>query len=66
VTLECVEKLIKKDMLDPVSGEQLSDRDIIPMQRVRREPIGILLHVLNNTRCLVLVVWRRGQRRRVH
>lgn len=36
VTLECVEKLIKKDMMDPVSGDKLSDRDIIPMQRVRR------------------------------
>uniref|UniRef100_G3NLV5 Nitric oxide synthase-interacting protein n=1 Tax=Gasterosteus aculeatus TaxID=69293 RepID=G3NLV5_GASAC len=33
VTLECVEKLIKKDMMDPVSGDKLSDRDIIPMQR---------------------------------
>ncbi|KAK9535874.1 hypothetical protein VZT92_008228 [Zoarces viviparus] len=33
VTLECVEKLIKKDMIDPVSGDKLSDRDIIPMQR---------------------------------
>ncbi|XP_054463075.1 nitric oxide synthase-interacting protein [Anoplopoma fimbria] len=33
VTQECVEKLIKKDMIDPVSGDKLSDRDIIPMQR---------------------------------
>lgn len=33
VTQECVDKLIKKDMLDPVSGEQLKDTDIIPLQR---------------------------------
>ncbi|EFB23936.1 hypothetical protein PANDA_006268, partial [Ailuropoda melanoleuca] len=29
VTLECVEKLIRKDMVDPVNGEKLTDRDII-------------------------------------
>lgn len=34
VTQECVEKLIKKDMIDPVSGDKLSDKDIIPLQRV--------------------------------
>ncbi|KAM9780530.1 nitric oxide synthase-interacting protein [Neosynchiropus ocellatus] len=33
VTQECVEKLIKKDMIDPVTGEQLTDRDIVPLQR---------------------------------
>ncbi|XP_071357564.1 nitric oxide synthase-interacting protein isoform X2 [Trachinotus anak] len=33
VTQECVEKLIKKDMMDPVTGDKLSDRDIIPLQR---------------------------------
>lgn len=34
VTQECVEKLIKKDMIDPVTGDKLSDKDIIPLQRV--------------------------------
>ena len=34
VTLECVEKLIRKDMVDPVNGEKLTDRDIIVLQRV--------------------------------
>lgn len=34
VTQECVEKLIKKDMIDPVTGEKLSDKDIIFLQRV--------------------------------
>lgn len=33
VTLECVEKLIKKDMMDPISGDKLADKDIIPLQR---------------------------------
>ncbi|XP_069407331.1 nitric oxide synthase-interacting protein [Ovis canadensis] len=33
VTLECVEKLIRKDMVDPVTGEKLADRDIIVLQR---------------------------------
>ncbi|XP_040833909.1 nitric oxide synthase-interacting protein isoform X2 [Ochotona curzoniae] len=33
VTLECVEKLIRKDMVDPVSGQQLTERDIIVLQR---------------------------------
>uniref|UniRef100_A0A8C9YTV8 Nitric oxide synthase-interacting protein n=1 Tax=Sander lucioperca TaxID=283035 RepID=A0A8C9YTV8_SANLU len=33
VTQECVDKLIKKDMIDPMTGDKLSDRDIIPLQR---------------------------------
>ncbi|XP_054861191.1 nitric oxide synthase-interacting protein [Amphiprion ocellaris] len=33
VTQECVEKLIRKDMTDPETGDQLTDRDIIPLQR---------------------------------
>ncbi len=35
VTMECVEKLIKKnDMLCPLSGKKLKDSDIIPIVRV--------------------------------
>lgn len=34
VTQECVEKLIKNDMIDPVTGDTLSDKDIVPLQRV--------------------------------
>lgn len=34
VTLECVEKLIRKDMVDPVNGDTLTERDIIVLQRV--------------------------------
>lgn len=33
VTQECVEKLIRKDMMDPVTGDKLTDKDIIPLQR---------------------------------
>lgn len=33
VTLECVEKLIRKDMVDPVNGDRLTERDIIVLQR---------------------------------
>ncbi|KAM6223421.1 nitric oxide synthase-interacting protein isoform 3-T3 [Rhynchocyon petersi] len=33
VTVECVDKLIRKDMVDPVNGEKLTDRDIIVLQR---------------------------------
>ncbi|CAH1786706.1 unnamed protein product [Owenia fusiformis] len=35
VTMDCVEKLIKKDnpMLDPINGKPLRDKDIIPLQR---------------------------------
>ena len=33
VTLECVEKLIKKDMIDPTNGMKLTEEDIIPLQR---------------------------------
>ncbi|XP_053545943.1 nitric oxide synthase-interacting protein [Bombina bombina] len=33
VTLECVEKLIKKDMTDPITGDKLKEKDIIVLQR---------------------------------
>jgi len=33
VTMECIEKLIKKDMLDPINGQKLKEEDIIPLQR---------------------------------
>lgn len=33
VTMECFEKLIKKDMIDPTTGQKLKEEDIIPMQR---------------------------------
>lgn len=33
VTMECVDKIIKKDMLDPLTGDSLKPEDIIPLQR---------------------------------
>jgi nitric oxide synthase-interacting protein len=33
VTMDCVERLIKKDMLCPITGKKLKDDDIIPLQR---------------------------------
>ncbi|XP_021377616.1 nitric oxide synthase-interacting protein-like [Mizuhopecten yessoensis] len=33
VTMECVEKIIKKDMLDPINGAKLREKDIIQLQR---------------------------------
>lgn len=32
--MECVEKLIKKDMLHPLTNAKLKEKDIIPLQRV--------------------------------
>jgi nitric oxide synthase-interacting protein len=33
VTMDCVNRLIKLDMVDPITGAKLTDDDIIPMQR---------------------------------
>jgi nitric oxide synthase-interacting protein len=33
VTMDCVEKLIKKDMVDPTNGKPLKEKDIIPLPR---------------------------------
>ncbi|KAF0710212.1 nitric oxide synthase-interacting protein [Aphis craccivora] len=33
ITMECFEKLIKKDWLHPLNGEKLTEKDIIPLQR---------------------------------
>ncbi|XP_040160550.1 nitric oxide synthase-interacting protein homolog isoform X2 [Anopheles arabiensis] len=33
VTIECIEKIIKKDMIHPLTNEKLSESDIIPLQR---------------------------------
>lgn len=35
VTMECIEKLIKKDMIHPLTSTKLKEKDIIPLQRVR-------------------------------
>ncbi|CAF0924296.1 unnamed protein product [Rotaria sordida] len=33
VTMDCINRLIKLDMIDPITGDKLTDDDIIPMQR---------------------------------
>lgn len=33
VTMECVEKIIKKDWLHPLTGDKLKEKYIIPLQR---------------------------------
>ncbi|XP_058125746.1 nitric oxide synthase-interacting protein homolog [Anopheles ziemanni] len=33
VTMECIEKIIKKDMIHPLTNEKLTEADIIPLQR---------------------------------
>jgi len=33
VTMECVEKIIKKDWLHPLTGDKLTEKDIIAVQR---------------------------------
>ena len=34
ITTECFEKLIKKDMIHPLTGKKLKEKDIITLQRV--------------------------------
>jgi hypothetical protein len=34
VTMDCVEKIIKKDWTHPLTGEKLKEEDIIFLQRV--------------------------------
>ena len=43
MTMECVEKIIKKDMVDPTNGKKLTDKDIILLQRVRILIITIII-----------------------
>uniref|UniRef100_A0A182WIH5 Nitric oxide synthase-interacting protein homolog n=1 Tax=Anopheles minimus TaxID=112268 RepID=A0A182WIH5_9DIPT len=33
VTIECIDKIIRKDMIHPLTSEKLSESDIIPLQR---------------------------------
>lgn len=54
VTQECVEKLIRKDMLDPVTGDKLAEKDIILLQRVSS---SILMSFKSDPTLAVL--WKR-------
>lgn len=39
ITMECYEKLIKKDMIHPLTNDKLKEKDIIVMQRVSSEVV---------------------------
>jgi hypothetical protein len=32
--MECYEKIIKKDMIDPLNGAKMTEKDVIPLERV--------------------------------
>jgi nitric oxide synthase-interacting protein len=36
VTMDCVERIIKKDWLHPITGDGITEKDIIPLQRVKQ------------------------------
>lgn len=62
VTLECVEKLIRKDMMDPVTGDKLKEKDIIVLQRVRESvclnklsPTALSSHIHICVNCVCFV-----------
>lgn len=50
VTMDCVEKIIRKDMVDPLNGKPMKSDDIIELQRggTGEELLGLLFpRVLN-------------------
>lgn len=61
ITIECLEKLIKKDWLHPLTGEQLTEKDIIPLQRV-----GIIIYfivkLLNISLYFIIIIFIRVER----
>ena len=48
VTQEVVDKLVKKEMLDPVNGKKLTEKDIIPIQRVNLDEFERLQIIIKN------------------
>ena len=57
VTMECVEKLIKPDMRNPISGAKLRDKDIIPLQRVCTVPAVITPLYKQTTTNIFIYSW---------
>lgn len=47
ITMECFEKLIKKDWLHPLNGQKLTEKDIIPLQRVWIIYYKIILFIIH-------------------
>ena len=52
VTAESVEKIIKKDMIDPINGKKMVESDLIPIQRVNILDIGIFICVIFLENCV--------------
>lgn len=48
--MECVEKLIRKDMIHPLTDRKLKEKDIIPLQRVREDGLikSLALYIICN------------------
>ncbi len=55
--MDCVEKLIKKDMLDPINSARLKDSDIIPLQRVKFGSDSILIFAWTQGLELMPIKW---------
>lgn len=51
VTLECYEKLIKSDMLHPLTNQKLKEKDIIFMERVSTWRNFSLLVIVTHDSC---------------
>ena len=47
VTAEAVEKIIKKDMIDPINGRKMQEKDLIYIQRVNKN--FLLMFCLDDT-----------------
>lgn len=58
VTMDCVNRLIKLDMTDPITGEKLTDYDIIPMQRGGTGKNLLLQNMFNQSLSLSIKVIR--------
>lgn len=59
VTMECVEKIIKKDWIHPLTSQKLTESDIIPLQRVRNLTKKILNFKLAHNFFPCFLGWNR-------
>lgn len=53
MTMDCVEKIIKKDWIHPLTDEKLTEKDIIPLQRVG---FAVNLNCICSFECLLLII----------
>lgn len=58
MTVECIEKIIKKDWIHPLTSQKLKESDIIYLQRVSWNNVSIfLILVIQN---LIIVFFFQG------